>query len=490
MSARTAASARNNVGIRSRRTLFDYVSLYWELLPLTPAKRWILLLSSGVALFFLYVFGLTRMGLVLPDEPRYAAIGREMARSGDWITPRLWGKPWFEKPPLLYWTTAIGFKAGLGDDLAPRLPVALASVGFLIFFFVILRREFGLRAAFFSAAMLATSAGWLAYSHVAVPDLLVSATFSAVMLLLMRERPMSVTIVAGILLGAAILAKGLVPLALFIPAIWFLRRRLRDLVVVFAVAAIVALPWYLLMVGRYDGAFIDEFLWKQHFGRFASHALLHERPFWFYLPVLAAGLFPWTPLLVVLFRKDAYRNERSGFLVAWAAWGVVFFSIFLNKLPGYILPAFPAIATLLGIALAAVSRRFILMITLFSLCGALLWFMPAIQDLLASALRYGISHAGLQLSIPWILPALLVSIACGYFAWRCRLGPAIALVALVITTSVIRLVWLVFPVLDQTISARSMAKSHGQSITCVEESNRSLHYGLNYYLDRELPDCK
>src|SRR5579863_3611863 len=95
------------------------------------------------ALFVLYFFGLNRTGLLGPDEPRYAAIGREMAETGDWITPRLYGKPWFEKPALLYWLTAAGFNAGLGDDLAPRLPVAVVSAGFLIFYFFNLRRQFG-----------------------------------------------------------------------------------------------------------------------------------------------------------------------------------------------------------------------------------------------------------------------------------------------------------------------------------------------------------
>ena len=78
--------------------------------------------------------------------------------------------------------TAAGFKAGLGPELAPRLPVALASVAFLIYFFFVLRREFGDRAAWYSAAILATSAGWLAYSHVAITDLPMSAAFAAAML--------------------------------------------------------------------------------------------------------------------------------------------------------------------------------------------------------------------------------------------------------------------------------------------------------------------
>src|ERR1700731_4703598 len=72
--------------------------------------------------FLLFFFRLSGTGLLGPDEPRYAAIGREMARSGDWITPRLWGQPWFEKSPWLYWMTGTGFRLGLNEELAPRLP--------------------------------------------------------------------------------------------------------------------------------------------------------------------------------------------------------------------------------------------------------------------------------------------------------------------------------------------------------------------------------
>src|ERR1700678_2920842 len=92
--------------------------------------------------YFLYFFGRPAAGIVGPDEPRYASIGREMARSGDWITPRLWGLPWFEKPALLYWMTGVAFRIGLGPDIGPRLPVALMSVAFLAFYWWILRREF------------------------------------------------------------------------------------------------------------------------------------------------------------------------------------------------------------------------------------------------------------------------------------------------------------------------------------------------------------
>ena len=81
-----------------------------------------------------------------PDEPRYLAIGRSMAQSGDWITPRLWGSPWFEKPPLLYWMTAAGTAIGLNQELSGRLPMVLLSLAFLAGMFALLRRDLALVA--------------------------------------------------------------------------------------------------------------------------------------------------------------------------------------------------------------------------------------------------------------------------------------------------------------------------------------------------------
>src|SRR5690349_5979821 len=92
--------------------------------------------------YIVYLHGLTATGMLGPDEPRYASISRAMAQTGDWITPRLWGTPWFEKPALLYWMEAFAFRVGLSADLAPRLPVALSALGFLVFYWWVLTREF------------------------------------------------------------------------------------------------------------------------------------------------------------------------------------------------------------------------------------------------------------------------------------------------------------------------------------------------------------
>ena len=254
----------------------------------------------------LYLADLTGMGMAGPDEPRYAAIGQAMAQSGDWITPRLWGAPWFEKPALLYWMTAAGFRAGLGVDLAPRLPVALLSLVFLAFFHTRIRHEWDARAANISTAMLATSAGWLTYSHVAVTDLPLAVFFTAALLFslpwIARGDRTAVTRAAACL-GLAVLAKGLVPLVLFVPVFFFPVaaggwRRITDWFRPAPLLAfsLVTLPWYVLCTLRNGNQFLRVFFIEQQFERFSTAALQHVQPWWYYVPIALLLLYPWFPL--------------------------------------------------------------------------------------------------------------------------------------------------------------------------------------------------
>jgi 4-amino-4-deoxy-L-arabinose transferase-like glycosyltransferase len=454
------------------------------------AQRRTLLLSllAALALFFLYFFGLTRTGLLGPDEPRYAAIARAMAATGDWITPRLWGAAWFEKPPLLYWMTAVSFKLGLGPELAPRLPIALASVAFLVYFFTALRHEFGDRAAWYSATLLATSAGWLAYSHVAITDLPMAASFAGAMLALpfagVRGGPRP-ALTAGVLLGLAVLAKGLVPLALFLPALWFLRHRIRDLALAFVSATLVAAPWYVLVTLHNGKPFLEEFFWKHHFGRFLNSELQHGQPVWFYLPILLAALFPWTPLLALLGNVRVYQDRRTQFLLAWLLWGLLFFSASRNKLPGYLLPLLPAAAALIGIALADSAR----VRSLLAACGALLCLVPALAGMLPQALLAGVSHAPFRLTWPWVIVGLAIAATCVLLEQRGHRDLAFALIACLMSVAVVGVVWRVYPELDRQLSGRAGAKQ--AAIVCLPPAmNRSQRYSIQYYLQRSLPDCK
>jgi 4-amino-4-deoxy-L-arabinose transferase-like glycosyltransferase len=430
----------------------------------------------------LYLADLTGTGMIGPDEPRYADVGRTMAQSGDWITPRLWGQPWFEKPALLYWLTAAGFKLGLGADLAPRLPVALLSVAFLAFFWWRLKTEWDECTASWSTAMLATSAGWLTYSHVAVTDVPMAVFFSAAVLLslpwLARGERKTLTAAAACL-GLAALAKGLVPIVLFLPVWVFGWKRLRDWLRPGPVAAfaVCALPWYVLCTIRNGGEFLRVFFVEQQFARFSTAALQHVQPWWFYLPMMLLLLFPWFPLLAfpsIAFPKDLRRDPRVRALVAIVLFGFVFFSAAVNKLPGYLIPLMPAAFVLLGPGLARATRP-ILAITLPI---ALLGLLPAISEIAPRLLAsHGWAFAGLPLI--WLFAAT----AAGFLSARFlpRFAPLLAAGAFL---------WFqlaTFPRFDAEASARPLwVRDHP---SCAPRGSRDLQYGLYYYAGRRLPEC-
>jgi 4-amino-4-deoxy-L-arabinose transferase-like glycosyltransferase len=324
----------------------------------------ILVLFGG---YILYIQQMPSRGLVGPDEPRYASIAREMAQSGDWVTPRLNGEPWFEKPALLYWLGAAADNFGIEDDQATRLPVALLSIAFLCFFYWQLRREFGPPAAAYATLILATSAGWVAYSQVGVFDIPLAVFVSSALLILLPwiANPSAANrwrIAAfGALLGAAFLAKGLVgPAIAFLALLSVCRDRkplqvARDLFHPRALVsfAVLALPWYVLCYLQNGPAFLNEFFWRHHVDRIASESIQHVEPFWYYVPVLLGALLPWTPLLAAIPKADFRGDARLRFLLVWSAGTFVMFSLVTNKLPGYLLPLLPPLAALAGIRLAA-----------------------------------------------------------------------------------------------------------------------------------------
>ena len=429
--------------------------------------------------------------MVGPDEPRYASIGREMARSGDWVTPRLWGSPWFEKPPLIYWMTALATRAGLDEDTAPRLPVALASLAFLLFYFRLLRREFGPAPALYATVMLATCAGWVGYSHIGATDLPMTAAFAAAMLLSLgwvARGERKGLVAAGALLGLAVLAKGLVPLALAVPLWWMGRKRLRDWVVPGVVLLLVAGPWYAAMTLRHGWAFIDEFFVRHHFARLASNSLLHGQPLWFYLPVFIAGVFPWTPMLLLAGRRRLYDDVRLRLLLAWALFGLVLFSISTNKLPGYLLPLLPAAAALAGVSLAEIKQA---KWWLGSVALLLLLVPPAAQ-VLPFALAAGLSRAPWpRIDWFWIPAALLVAGACWWLEARGRRRGAVLLLGGVMVAGVAALQWTTLAGIDRMVSARPLWRTirDRSDQVCVDRMHRSWRYGLNYYSGVPLPEC-
>ncbi len=427
-----------------------------------------------------------------PDEPRYASIGREMARSGDWVTPRLWSTPWFEKPALLYWMTAAAYRLGLQGEMASRLPVAITSVGFLAFFFWRLRGAFGSAAALYGTAILATSAGWLAYSRVAVTDLPMTAAFAAAMLMSfewLESGDRGRLPWMGALLGLAVLAKGLVPLMLALPLAWMGRRRILDLLhpCTSGPFLLAAAPWYLLCYWHNGATFVREFIWEHHFERMSSDALQHVQPSWFYIPVLAGGLFPWTPLLAGICRRSLYRDRRAGLLLGWLLFGLVFFSASVNKLPGYLLPLLPAAAALMGVDLAERRRAGVWL----PVCAALLIIVPALIPVLPKALASGLSRSEWP-RFDWRWAAIvLLAPAVWWLESRGRRAASVLVVAAAVTAGVVEVVHRAYPAIDEQATVRAFWRrvEPVKDRTCVEEIRRTWRYGLNYYSEVPLPDC-
>ena len=449
-----------------------------------------LLLLALVALIGVSLSALGTAGLVGPDEPRYASIGREMALSGDWITPRLWGAPWFEKPPLLYWLIAWAHRAGLRDELAARLPGALCGAGFLVFYWWVLRRLGRVSEASVAVVLLGATAGWMAVGNVAATDMPLAASFNACLLagllwLDTGRRRWAVT--AGAFLGLALLAKGLVGAVLFLPLLWFARHRIRGLLLLFTAAALVALPWYVAVTAQQGMAFIRVFFLEHHFSRFTQPNLQHVQPFWFYVPVLLGLVFPWTPLLALV-RRSTFREYPERVFAAVAVFGFVFFSIAINKLPGYLLPILPAVCLLLARAVveSKAPRRAL------AACGVLLLLMPVASAALPQILLVGLRRTTLSV-VPWAYLATIAAAAWG--AWwlvkNSRTGAAIALLALFTAAGWLEIKLVALPVVDRVVSARPLwrqAEPHRDD-ACVESLNRSLRYGLNYYSVTPLPDC-
>jgi 4-amino-4-deoxy-L-arabinose transferase-like glycosyltransferase len=434
------------------------------------------------------------VGLLGPDEPRYAAIGRAMAQSGDWVTPRLWGEPWFEKPALLYWMTGLGTRLGLPGEIAARGPVMLLSLLFLLFFVWAGARLLGPRPGAMAALLLATSAGWLAYTEIAVTDLPLAVLFNVALLgaaLRLKGGPAWLAWVSGAALGLGVLAKGLVPLLLILPLLYWARRAWRDALRAAVAAAVVALPWYAAVTARNGTAFLYEFFVRHHFSRFVSPELQHVEPFWYYLPVLLAGVFPWTPLIAAFHPKlcrEMWREQQHRILMVTVLFGFLVFSASTNKLPGYLLPLLPGVCLLLARALEGV----VSMARPLAAAALLLSLTPVIGSTLPDALLHGISRADWG-GLPWEYVALTLPICLAVW-WLERSGRrmwAVVLVAAAALGGVTMIKRSAWPVLDEVVSARGLWRKvePRRASVCIESLQRTSRYGLNYYSVEPLPDC-
>ncbi|MDB0570722.1 glycosyltransferase family 39 protein [Ralstonia solanacearum] len=352
-----------------------------------PARRssWMALLVVALIAVFAALWTddlFQRSTLFRPDEGRYAEIPREMVVTGDWITPRLNDLKYFEKPPLQYWTTAATFQAFGVQAWGARLWPLLFGLGGIAITAWTLAAYRGRRTAAAGAAILASSLLYLLFGQVITLDMGVGffLTVGACGFAL-AQRPgasrgaqLGWMLTVWLALAGATLTKGLIGVVLpgligvaylLMTRDWALLRRMRWLPGL-ALYLLATVPWFVL-VQRRNPEFFDFFFIHEHFQRFLTTEHHRAGKWWYFIAVGAAGLLPWTPLLLTAIGRrigrvaDLFAGAREFDLmrwsIAWAAMIFLFFSASSSKLPGYIVPAFPALAICLALALERLPTR-------------------------------------------------------------------------------------------------------------------------------------
>lgn len=310
-----------------------------------------------------------RVRLWDPDESYYAQAAREMIERGDWLSPVFNGENRFDKPALFYWMVIISYKTFGISEQAARVPSALFAALCLLLVSRWAGRggsgddANGHGAGAAAMLVLATSVEFFAMSRLALPDMplafFICLSVYCFYLHLEEGRSRWTLAAAWISAGFGVLAKG--PVGVLLPvlaiaATLLFQRRPRDFLLILrplpiALFVAVAAPWYVYMTLRHDDYFSAFFI-GHNLLRYASGRHHHTYPFWYFLPVVAAGVSPWL-LQVITECRGALRVKSRMYALVAAAAIVVFYSASGSKLPGYILPVFPLLAVIAAPAIQA-----------------------------------------------------------------------------------------------------------------------------------------
>jgi len=358
------------------------VRFWWNQVMFTQSakltkEKWSRKSQFGVGLLLLAVSCvalLSNLGYSLfePDETRYSQIALNMHETGDFLVPRLDGEPYLDKPPLLYWLSEISYRVMGVNELAARLPTALAALLTVLATYVFGRRLLGDRAAAIGAVLLLLSSGFFFASRFVMMDSLLTlfttvGLLSGAIALNSIRHSLFWWVLAGIACGLGILTKGPVAGVICVPPLlasaWLTRNtqvlRPRVVLALLLPMLIISVPWF-LVISSNQQEFSSHFFWTHHIERF-FHAFNHQQVWWFYIPVLAIALLPGSlllgPLVVYLFgrgkaasetRTLALRTQQLGTVLLSGVWIVLFFSLSSCKLPAYILPSLPLFCLVFG----------------------------------------------------------------------------------------------------------------------------------------------
>jgi 4-amino-4-deoxy-L-arabinose transferase-like glycosyltransferase len=319
--------------------------------------------------FLTFGIGLDRQAITEADEAYYAEAAREMVVSGDWLTPHFNYEDRWQKPVLYYWLTALVYLVTGPGEGAARLWSALSGAGLVLLVWATASRGASTRAhAWLAGAITATCSGYFAMARSALPDLPLAFCITLTVIAVFAafdargRAALRWWLIAGAATGLGCLMKG--PVAIAVPALavavpWWLERRSIEvrwmhLAAAAAVGAAIALPWYAAMVARHGAAYVESFFIGDNLERFTTTRFNDSRPLWFYLPVIAGGLVPWSAFSVLagaagvraLARRDWRPSRDDMRLLAWAALPTLFFMVSVGQQPRYVLPVLPPLAIL------------------------------------------------------------------------------------------------------------------------------------------------
>jgi len=465
-------------------------------------KFWIIALSL-LALFV----GIDNMErpLANPDEGRYTEISREMAASGDWVTPRLNGLKYFEKPPLQYWASALSLRIFGENEYAARLYTMLCGLLCILAVGYTLRRLVSPQAGWLGMGVLVASPYFLAMGGIVTLDMGLTAwTTLAVCAFLVahgaakdageRRRWMLLSWAA---MALAILSKGLIGIAFpsatiflycLIQRDWSLLKRLEWLRGGALFLAIV-LPWH-IAVSNANPEFARFYFIHEHFERFLTKSHRREEPWWYFWPILFGGFLPWAVMLLPSW-LESWRNKIAAtdhgfhwqrFAIIWSLFITVFFSLSGSKLPAYILPVFPILSLVLAAWLieqpAARLWKLVAPVALVVLiCMPLVWGMP-------DRTKSEWTRAMYLEARPWITAGLVVLVAgLAGAAWQFLRGRKWTAVALVVAAS------LIFVDCFEDAYERLSPRQSGQQVSALlmpRLTPETRVYSVRYY-DQTIP---
>ena len=376
--------------------------------PIFQNPRHLLLLAVLVCIALFINLG--SIPLFDEDEGAYAEVTQEMLRSGDLITPRLEGKPFFHKPPITYWTQVASVSVLGPSEFAFRLPSVIASIAWAALLFLFVRRYINQRVAGFSVLFLATAVQTGLITRAAIPDALLNLFITVTMFAIYAhsQKPRRAYILAAYIgMALGFLTKGpvavLIPLAVsFLFFLWQkdLKSWWRGIChpLGWLLFLTIAMPWYLALYHRHGWQFLQEIFMVHNVGRFRSAMESHSGPFLYYVPVIVLGLMPFTTLLLkgVCAIRQQLATPLGRFLWLWFGFVFVFFSLAGTKLHHYVVYGYVPLLIFMGQAVDRLKRpwllalpAFLFLLFFFFFQDVASWAWPRIDDVFAQLVVKG-----------------------------------------------------------------------------------------------------